>query len=665
MSATVLLALAGLVVQERPADEALAKARSALASGDAAAAEASARNALELSLRFVPEREIEARPDKGLLFEDMILEARKSYRERRARYFAALGDALAAQEKWAESRKPYRRAIALEPSPELLVRVAEQPDLDLRAKLDLMLEAYLSAGADRDRLEERLLATGAFRTRDALKASLDRRRFGELRRRFADLEMKRSSFPDFQAVTDAGNLSTGRLLRSGTVLVIYVPTPTCPRCSEELDGLVRPLLEAKRGGRLVEVAAFVPESDLEIARRIVRLLGMPVGVGQRKALPRSLSFYENGEIRVVARSGMTQIRLPMAVDRASGEIRQRVEAVLDFLDDPILPTEETPEEASVPLVRFQRGESDRQTLFDGIDTVFRLEAGPAPLDDLYARLEREALAAARGADRGFGIELLAALSKLRGANGAKSQALSMLSAGLGERLLETARELDGSLRRTAPGERGVFFLAVGEGTVGLVRSFQADSGWRHVAFGLGDDGAELQIHWAVPISEEPTGVALLEAGTVVTFRRESEGGCEGLTLVASGEAVYEGCPAKVVDGEVVEIASALVDELDEVDPGPRYFRRGVADGREPTSLERGLSLFASGDYAGAAAAFEEASKSIDPLAPYDATDLLYDRGRALEELGKRREALEIYRSLGDVPYQETVDARAAAIESGR
>ena len=44
----------------------------------------------------------------------MILEARRSYRERRARYFRTLGDALAAQEQWPASRKEYRRALGIE-----------------------------------------------------------------------------------------------------------------------------------------------------------------------------------------------------------------------------------------------------------------------------------------------------------------------------------------------------------------------------------------------------------------------------------------------------------------------------------------------------------------------------------------------------------------------
>ena len=53
------------------------------------------------------------------------------------------------------------------------------------------------------------------------------------------------------------------------------------------------------------------------------------------------------------------------------------------------------------------------------------------------------------------------------------------------------------------------------------------------------------------------------------------------------------------------------------------------------------------------------------MAPYDRSDIEYNRARALQEQGKRREALALFRSLGDVSYQSLVDEKARAIESGR
>ena len=61
-------------------------------------------------------------------------------------------------------------------------------------------------------------------------------------------------------------------------------------------------------------------------------------------------------------------------------------------------------------------------------------------------------------------------------------------------------------------------------------------------------------------------------------------------------------------------------------------------------------------------AFEAAMSTIDPDAPYDATDLVYNRARALEEIGQRQEALALYRSIGDAAYQPLVDEGAGRIE---
>ncbi|HJS73492.1 MAG TPA: hypothetical protein VJ921_04335, partial [Vicinamibacteria bacterium] len=109
--------------------------------------------------------------------------------------------------------------------------------------------------------------------------------------------------------------------------------------------------------------------------------------------------------------------------------------------------------------------------------------------------------------------------------------------------------------------------------------------------------------------------------------------------------------------------NAIVDPPPTRDAGPRFHR--PAGGDEEKALERGLRLFREGDFASALQAFEQAEKEIDPVAPYDRSDIEYNRARALQEQGKRREALALFRSLGDVSYQGLVDEKARAIESGR
>ncbi len=637
-----------------------------LQSGKAPEAEAKAREALALSQRFVPEEEIGARPERGILFEDMILEARRSYRGRRARYFRTLGDTLAAQEKWQASRKAYRRALGIEVIPGLTLAMARHPDLDLESKLSLLLSAYLEPGSDRAALEKELLETGAFLDRNALKAALDRKRFAKLQETYPDLELLDFAFPDFQAAGDGGTIIPSQLLRAGTNLVVYFPVDGCGRCSEELDGLTVPVSEARKRKLAIEVTAFVPESDLPAARRIARLLSMPVRVSRKDLLPKSTGLLEEGEIRIVARGGMTQIRIPMGDGLASGEIRPRVAAALAFLDEPGLPTEKEPEDASVRIVSLKKEPDERRAFTDWIATIEKLEAGPAPLDSMYSELNRVALRI-EPSDRADTWALLKTLSRIRGAHAAKNHFLGLAGERVGEKLLETAKTLDASVRRTPGAEEGIFFLAVAENRVLVQRSFHTDEGLSNFDFVLEDDSGSLGVSWAAPNENRPLGVEAVANGAAFFF--DCDEGCPGARLWADGpegNVVFDGGPVAVVDGALVELRNALVDPPPEAayrDPGPRFHQ--VAGAAEATSLERGLRLFAGGDLSSALQSFERAVKEIDEKAPYDASDLAYNRARTLQELGKRREALSLFRSLGDVTYQSLVDEKARAIESGR
>jgi len=663
MTALLLLAL----LSQNAADAAYDEARAALEANDARGAEAAARKALALSLAFVPEQEIEARPDKGILFDEMILEARGKYRIRRERYFRMLGDVLTAEGRWRAARKAFTRAAGIAPSPELYLLMADDEDLGVSERLEFLLDAYLSPGADRQALEARLLETGAFRTRNALKASLDEHRFRALQSEFPDLELISGAFPSLQVVTDGGTLNTAALYNDGTRLIVYIPVDVCAHCSEQLDGITVPVLEARRREMALVVAAFVPEPDLPIARRIVRLLGMPVSVGRRDGLPSSLRFLDSGEIRVVARGGLTQIRITMSPDVRAPEIRKRVEAIFSFLDAPGLPTEEEPEKnkkANLPLVTLKKRVNEHREFFEWIDTLEKLEAGPAPLDDFYEQLRRLGQRLARGTEsRELGFEIMAGLGRLGGAKSAKTRTLALLGADIGDRLLAEVQKVDPKVRRTAPPRQGIFFADVTEDAprrVVMQRSFQTRDGLRHFDIVLDDDGQDVAPVWLAPSGndndDEPKGVDALAAGAAFLYRGDD---CEGLRLVRGGELVYESCDATVLDGDVIEVRPALVDPVED---GPAYFRRNVVSEPPETALDRGLRLFDRGDFSEAAAAFEQAMSEIDPEAPYDASDLVYDRARALEALGKRQEALALYRSIGDVSYQELVDEAAGRIE---
>ncbi len=434
----------------------------------------------------------------------------------------------------------------------------------------------------------------------------------------------------------------------------------CGRCSEELDGLTDPVRDAQKRRLPIEVAAFVPESDLPVARRIARLLSMPIRVARKDFLPPSTDVLEGGEIRIVARGGMTQIRIPMSAGLASGEIRPRVAASLSFIDEPGLPTEARPEDASVRVVSLSRNSDDRRALTDWVATIEKLEAGPAPLDSLYSELNRVAQRITP-ADREDTWNVLKELSRLEGAHAAKNRFLGLAGQGVGEKLLETAKSLDASVRRTPGGEEGVWSLAVAGKRIFLQRSFYADDGLRDFDFVLEDDSGALAVLWGARQEHAPLGVAAVRDGAAFLF--DCPALCPGARLWSEGRVAFEGGPAAVVDSELIELRNALVDPPPGSGRGPLFHRR--AAGGSETALERGIRLFEEKDFAKALLAFTEAEKEIDPVAPYDLSDLAYNRARALQEQGKRREALAIFRSLGDVSYQSLVDEKARLIESGR
>jgi tetratricopeptide (TPR) repeat protein len=355
---------------------------------------------------------------------------------------------------------------------------------------------------------------------------------------------------------------------------------------------------------------------------------------------------------------MTQIRIPMADGLASGEIRPRVAAALAFLDEPGLPTEAEAEDASVRLVSLSKETDERRAFASHLATIEKLEAGPAPLDSMVSELNRVAQRI-EPVDSAETWALLKSLSRIRGAHAAKNRFLGLAGERVGEKLLESAKALDPSVRSTPGGEEGILHLAVAENRIFLQRSFHTTEGFAAFDFVLGDQSGSLSVLWAAPEENVPLGVEAVRNGAA--FLSDA-----GARLWADGRVVFEGGPVAVIDSTLVELRSAIVDPPPGRGPssrGPRFHR--PAGGTEEKALERGLRLFDEGDFAGALRAFEEAEKEIDPIAPYDASDLAYNRARALQELGKRREALALFRSLGDVSYLSLVDEKTRDLESGR
>ncbi|MFQ5789256.1 MAG: tetratricopeptide repeat protein, partial [Acidobacteriota bacterium] len=423
---------------------------------------------------------------------------------------------------------------------------------------------------------------------------------------------------------------------------------------------------------------LVEDQDLETARRIARLLAMDVEVGRAVRLPDALRGSPDGEIRLVARGGQLQIRLHLDERPRSREISRRLAACLELVlsneeaegRKPAEPSEKTGEESPLQrLEKLQRGPPSPKALYDMIDLTVPLEAGPAPLADVYRRIDgtlRTFVRQARGPE-GV-VAVLRRLARLRGAGRAKARALAAWDKDYRQKLVGAARDIEPGIDREALPEQGVFRLELSQDRVLLQRSFFDGDNLLHFHVLLETDGSGLNGLWAAPEAGIPAGGKLSAAGTIVFF--EKDDGCGGLRLYGDGgELRYEGCSARLLGDAIVEEKEALVDtnapaagkaEL------PLYYRRAQIDPGGPavfeSPLESGLRLFKEGRYAEAAFAFEKAAEAIDPVAPYDEVDLRYNRARCLEEQGKVREALALFRSIGDATYQPLVEERLGIVE---
>lgn len=672
MKVTILLLLlsSGAVATQETAEKANARALTLLAEGDAVGAEASALQSLEASSRFDPQREIVDRPEKGILFEDMITKARDSYRERRGRYYLTLGRVLTRLERWMEARKALRRAASLMTLADPYLVMSSHADLSVPVRVDLLLKAYFATGADPAAVKKALWDTGAFVGPNALQARIDQRRIEvEIAPEYPDTKVHLGSLPEIRSATQRGMFVSTEHFREGRILALYMPAVGCGRCSEELDGLNRAMREARGAGMPVVPAMFVDESDLAAARRMTRLLAFRIEVGRLDKVPWELRQESEGAIWVMGSRGLLQINIPLG-DRPHGrEVSNRVEAVLRHMDVP-KEDEEAPADEALMQIRQLELKSRKQLLTEAIALAARREAGPASMEELYSIILRATRSAVEDADDPQQvIEVLAKLSALHGAGEAKAKALTSLDDQVGKKLLNAARTVESDIDRQASAQSGIFELFVspplGEATereIVLRRSFRGvqSLSLQHFNFVLrtGSEGVELM--WAGREQEQGRGLGHAAGGALFFFEQSAE--CSGVRLVKDGTLAYEGCPARVIENIVVEEKPVLIDPLT-VGPSPTFFEE-VPDEPAETALERGRDLFERGQYAAAASAFKEAADEIDPLAPYEEIDLRYNRARCLEAEGKLREALALFESIGDVTYQDLVDEKIRALGGG-
>ncbi len=673
--------LAGLLLAALPAwagsveqaQQAHGRALALLAEGDASGAEAAAREALSISRRFIPEQEIAERPEKGLLFDEMIAEARSAYRTRRADYFLTLGRVLTNQQRWIEARKALSRAARLTSSAKPHLVMASHADLSPAEKVDALLVAFFAPDADQHSIEQELVATGAFPSRDALQAFTDQKRIDlEVVPDFPSVQARVGALPEVRVASTRGMVVSTEVYQSGAFLAFYLPAAGCNRCSEELDGLSRAIRETRGAKKDLVLTTFVEEADLVSARRIARLLALKMEVGRLDLLPKEYRPLSEGEILIVAREGLLQVRIDLSNEPRSGEISKVVSAVLERIGTPDEADDSEGSDLFEELDRLEKGGRLRQAMHRWIDAAYRLEAGPVSLQSAYDRMERVARALLRDAVIAEKTDTLNELARLRGAGGAKAQALSALDADYGQQLLAAVRSLDSEIDNQARPHEGVFRLGVSESaggseswSIALQRSFVRERDRVHFNFVLKYEHGELTVEWVAPESAEPDGASFVREGAVFFFEEPS--GCRGLRLVGQEGVLFEGCPVTLSNGKVVELKEVLVGSAGGED-APLFYRRGTFESGKlvapESSLEKGLRLFERGQYRAAASAFEEAANEVDPFSPYDEVDLRYNQARCLQEMGKVPEALALFETVGDVAYQSLVDEQIGILESG-
>jgi tetratricopeptide (TPR) repeat protein len=332
--------------------------------------------------------------------------------------------------------------------------------------------------------------------------------------------------------------------------------------------------------------------------------------------------------------------------------------------------EDVPADEALMQVRQLELKGRGELLTEAVDLAARREAGPASMEELYSMILRSTRSKVDEAENPNQIiEILSQLSVLQGAGEAKAKALTSLDDELGKKLLNAARSVESGTDRQTPAKSGHYDVFVSE-PIGpnaereilLRRSFRSVESLtpQHFNFLLRWNREGITVTWVA--LEEELALGLGHNGSGAMYFFEQTDGCRGLRFVVHDRLAYEGCPSRVLGDKVLEERPVLVDSFPAGD-SPTYFE-AISEESSQTPLDRGRQLFEQGDYGGAARAFKEAAAGVDPLAPYEETDIRYNQARCLEAQGKLREALALFESIGDVAYQDLVDEKIRELGGG-
>ena len=262
--------------------ERLAAEAMRLAPRDAAAALATARRALALSVEFVPTDYVSA-GRKGEVVEDEFQAARDAYRRHRAGLYEAVGTALARQGNALAASRYLRRTFLLDPSPDRGLALARAlTDLGRgREALDTVQRAIAGLTGLKPEATEVIARAADVAGLPSAQAEIDRGRLAAALGKA--VELREGPF----AVPAGVRLSTNPVFRfeEAAVTVLYASEASCRTCSADLE----------------EVARQVPKD--------VRVLAVPPGDDQDAALRQVLALYKRPWPLLLGRDLAARLRL--------------------------------------------------------------------------------------------------------------------------------------------------------------------------------------------------------------------------------------------------------------------------------------------------------------------------------------------------------------------
>ena len=228
--------------------------------------------------------------------------------------------------------------------------------------------------------------------------------------------------------------------------------------------------------------------------------------------------------------------------------------------------------------------------------------------------------------------------------------LSQLVPRFGERLLQAAVELDGTVVRAIPGGRlrVAAGLSSDAGLFAIQRDYEAQDGSPLVLTAVVRPGDPGELRAMEIVSGRAMAANAREEGFV--FLREPPDGEACVSWGPPEGPLQEDCSAAIHRGAVVVSRSQVVGGND---TDPPHYRLRVDGGPEPSevsALTEGIAAFAAGDVDGAGEDFTRAADANGPGSRLDMAAVRFNLAMVAEAKGDRERALAGLQAIGDATF---------------